>query len=73
MNKKGESEAISVKIPEELAREFGKEMRVTVFPPRLIGIVLDPSLGSESKILEKLMKAGALKDFNIVITPKEEE
>lgn len=55
-------EEISFKIPEILIREFGKELRIVIRPPRIICIpVLD------------LMKQGFLKElkgFEIMIIPK---
>jgi len=60
----GRGEEISFRIPEELVREFGKELRVVIRHPWIVGI----------PVPERLLKLEALKrvlkDFDIMITPK---
>ena len=59
------TDEISYVIPEDLMKHFGKELRIVEKPGPTRGI-WNPDLGT----LEKLVKSGALKDFDIVITPK---
>jgi hypothetical protein len=58
---------ISFRIPEELVKEFGKDLRVVIRHPWIIGI----------PVPERLLKAEVFKDllrnFDVVLTPKQFE
>jgi hypothetical protein len=60
-----QTEEISFAIPEDLMKHFGKELRIVAKPGPTMGI-WNPDLDT----LGKLVKSGALKDFDVVITPK---
>ncbi|MDK2927254.1 MAG: hypothetical protein PWR31_944 [Bacillota bacterium] len=56
---------VSFRIPEDLAKEFGRELRVVVRHPWTVGI----------SVPERLLRAEVLrevlKDFDVILTPKE--
>ena len=61
----GKGAEISFKIPPNLAEEFGKELRVIIRFPWLIGIPI-PERFLKQELFKEL-----LKDFDVMITPKQ--
>lgn len=57
-------ENIAFHIPEELFREFGKDLRVVVRHPWLVGIPIP------ERLLKPELLKSLTKEFDIVITPK---
>jgi hypothetical protein len=56
-------EGISFRIPEELIKEFGRDLRIVIRNPWVVGIPIPERLRPE------LLKG--LKDFDVIITPKQ--
>ncbi len=61
----GKGEEISFRIPEELVKEFGKELRVVIRHPWTIGIPVP------ERLLKPDVLKGLLKDFDVIMTPKQ--
>ncbi|MCL4537306.1 MAG: hypothetical protein M1610_06930 [Nitrospirae bacterium] len=61
----GKGEEISFRIPEELVKEFGKDLRVVIRHPWVVGIPVP------ERLLKLEALKGLLKDFDVVITPKQ--
>lgn len=61
----GKGQQVSFRIPEDLAKEFGRELRVVVRHPWTVGI----------PVLERLLRAEVLRkvleDFDVILIPKE--
>ncbi len=56
---------VSVRIPQELLREFGKDLRVVIRHPWLIGIPIPELLLRKAGVLEKLAE-----EFDLIAVPK---
>jgi len=62
----GKSGEISFRIPEELIKEFGKELRVVIRHPWINGIPIPERL-LNSEVLKGLLK----EEFDVFIAPKQ--
>ncbi len=56
---------ITIRIPEDLSREFGKELRVVIRHPWLVGIPIPERL-LKPEVLKALSK-----EFDVVAAPKQ--
>lgn len=62
----GKGGEISFRIPEELIKEFGKELRVVIRHPWIVGIPIPERL-LKSEVFKGLLK----EEFDVLITPKQ--
>lgn len=58
-------EELSFHIPEELAKEFGRELRVVIRHPWIIGIPVP------ERLLKPEVLKGLLGEFDVMVTPKQ--